>query len=137
MSRYSDSSLMSGLGRRRVHHRRRGRGIGSILGSIADHFLGGRRRRRYRRRHTRHRRRRYGGIRRRGIIMGMRRRVHHRRHYRGRGILDKLKSAGSFALPVVASAILGKAGSAIGSRLFGGRRHYRRHHRRGRGHILL
>jgi hypothetical protein len=145
MSRYSDSSLASGLGRRRVHHRsRRGRGVGSIIGSIADHIFGlGRKRRRTyrRRRHVGLRkrvynRRRIGGLM--GIQMGMRRRIHHRRHYKGRGILDKLKSAGSFALPVVASAILSKAGSSIGSRLFGGRRHIRSHHRRrGRGHILL
>jgi len=156
MSRYSDSSLMSGLGRRR-----RGRGVGSIIGSIADHIfgLGRKKRRTYRRRYRRRRptglgrRRRYHrrgcGYRRRyhkrriggmmGIQMGMRRKRYHRRH-RGRGILDKLKSAGSFALPVVASAILGKAGSAIGSKIFGhGKRHHYRHHhhrRTGRGILL-
>ncbi len=92
MSRYSDASLMSGLGYRR-RRRRVGRGIlSSILG-----------------------------------IAGLGRR---RRHYRGRGFLDTLKSVASYALPVVGSAILGKAGSAIGSRLFGGRRRRRRYHRR-------
>jgi hypothetical protein len=127
MSRYCDSSLMSGLGRRRRTTHRRGRGILSELLGLTG--LGRRRRRRtYHRRRRRVHRRRYH---RRRIGVGRR-----RYHRRGRGILDVLKKGISYAAPIIGSAVLGKAGSAIGSRIFGGRRHHKVHHRRRMGGIM-
>lgn len=122
MSRYADSSLMSGLSsrlrmpRRRRVHRRTGHGILSdLIGSVGL----GRRRRVY------HRRRRVGGT------EGIGRR---RRH--GRGFLDVLKTIAGFALPAIAGPLLGKAGSMVANKLLGGRRRRIVHHRRRRGGAL-
>lgn len=104
MSSYLDTGMRLGSGRKRSH---RGKGILSdLIGSIG---LGRRRRHHKKRTTTAHRL---------PTMIGSRR----RRVHRGKGIFDKLKSAAHFALPIVASAVLGKAGSAIGSKLFGGKR---------------
>jgi TctA family transporter len=86
MSRYGDSSLASGLGRRR---KRRGRGILSdLIGSIG---LGRKRRRVHRRK---------------------RRRVHRRRRRVGRGVLDVIRKVVSVAAPFIKKS--GVVGHAIG-----------------------
>lgn len=88
------STIYAGRRRRTTRIARRGRGLGSILGGLADHFLGfGRRKRRVggrRKRRVGGRRRRVGRPRK---VGGRRRRVHHRRRRvggrrvrRGRGI---------------------------------------------------
>lgn len=102
MSSYIDSSIMSGNGRRHRRHRRVGgsrkTGRGILSDLIGSVGLGRRRRK----------------------VGGTRRKI-------GMGIWDKIKSGLKFAAPIVASAALGKAGSALGSKVFGGRRRRRTH----------
>lgn len=114
-SSYLDTTLMSGLGRKRRTHRKRGTGILSdIIGSIG---LGRRV----------HRKKRGGAkVVRSTAVSGL-----GRRRKRGRGFFDKIKSGLSsalkFAAPLIAGPILGKAGAAIGSKVFGGRKRRRVH----------
>ena len=118
MSSYLDTTLMGGM--RHRTHRKRGMGILSdIISSVG---LG----------RKRHHKKRGGSV-----------KVAHKSvsglGKRGKGIFDKIKSGLSSALkfagPIVGSAILGKAGNAIGSKVFGGRK--RRVHHKKTHHVSL
>lgn len=127
MSSYLDTTLMSGYGKRKTTHRKRGMGILSdIISSVG---LG----------RKRHHKKRGGSVKvAHKSVSGLGRR--HRVHRRGKGIFDKIKSgltsALKFAGPIVGSAILGKAGNAIGSKVFGGRKR-RTVHRKKSTHVSL
>lgn len=115
MSSYLDTTLMGGM--RHRTHRKRGMGILSdIISSVG---LG---RKRYHKKRG-------------GSVKVAHKSVSGLGKRRGKGIFDKIKSgltsALKFAGPIVGSAILGKAGSAIGSKVFGGRKrrtHKKTHH---------
>ena len=119
MSSYLDTTLMGGM--RHRTHRKRGMGILSdIISSVG---LG----------RKRHHKKRGGSVKvAHKPILGLGKR-------RGKGIFDKIKSGLSSALkfagPIVGSAILGKAGNAIGSKVFGGRK--RRVHHKKTHHVSL
>lgn len=119
MSSYLDTTLMGGM--RHRTHRKRGMGILSdIISSVG---LG----------RKRHHKKRGGSVKvAHKSVSGLGKR-------RGKGIFDKIKSgltsALKFAGPIVGSAILGKAGSAIGSKVFGGRK--RRVHHKKTHHVSL
>lgn len=121
MSSYLDTTLMGGM-KHRKHHRKVGMGILSdIISSVG---LG----------RKRHHKKRGGSVKvAHKPILGLGKR-------RGKGIFDKIKSGLSSALkfagPIVGSAILGKAGSAIGSKVFGGRKR-RTVHRKKSTHVSL
>ena len=125
MSSYLDTTLMGGM--RHRTHRKRGMGILSdIISSVG---LG----------RKRHHKKRGGSVKvAHKSVSGLGKR-RHRVHRTGRGIFDKIKSgltsALKFAGPIVGSAILGKAGSAIGSKVFGGRK--RRVHHKKTHHVSL
>lgn len=106
MSSYLDTTLMSG----------RKRGMGILSDIISSVGLG----------RKRHHKKRGGSVKvAHKSVSGLGKR-RHRVHRRGKGFFDKLKSgltsALKFAGPIVGSAILGKAGNAIGSKVFGGRK---------------
>ena len=119
MSSYLDTTLMGGM--RHRTHRKRGMGILSdIISSVG---LG----------RKRHHKKRGGSVKvAHKPILGLGK--------RGKGIFDKIKSGLSSALkfagPIVGSAILGKAGNAIGSKVFGGRKR-RTVHRKKSTHVSL
>lgn len=119
MSSYLDTTLMGGM--RHRTHRKRGMGILSdIISSVG---LG---RKRYHKKRG-------------GSVKVAHKSVSGLGKRRGKGIFDKIKSgltsALKFAGPIVGSAILGKAGSAIGSKVFGGRK--RRVHHKKTHHVSL
>lgn len=122
MSSYLDTTLMSGYGKRKTTHRKRGMGILSdIISSVG---LG----------RKKYHKKRGGSVKvAHKPILGLGKR-------RGKGIFDKIKSGLSSALkfagPIVGSAILGKAGNAIGSKVFGGRKR-RTTHRKKSTHVSL
>ena len=125
MSSYLDTTLMGGM--RHRTHRKRGMGILSdIISSVG---LG----------RKRYHKKRGGSVKvAHKPILGLGKRRHRVR--RGKGIFDKIKSgltsALKFAGPIVGSAILGKAGNAIGSKVFGGRKR-RTVHRKKSTHVSL